>query len=100
VKRPIGTGPWKFVSRNVGTRIECEANPDKAAILAIDRQAVVKALLPPIASTIASLGALLAGGDWLRHERSHVILMTPKRHAACSRRWAICNPPMFYRLSP
>jgi len=62
VKRPIGTGPWKFVSRNVGTRIECEANPDKAAILAIDRQAVVKALLPPIASTIASLGALLAGG--------------------------------------
>jgi len=28
VKQPIGTGPWKFVSRTVGTNIEFEANPD------------------------------------------------------------------------
>ena len=144
VKQPIGTGPWKFVSRTVGTRIEFAANADywdqqrvpqfarlrlikvpelstrmnmlrtaeadlvvvdsdgaktlhsegmrlfvnrnvahalmmfykcydpemvthdlrfrKAAILALDRQAIVKALFPPIAPGIDSLGALSAGG--------------------------------------
>ncbi len=144
VKQPIGTGPWKFISRTVGTSIEFAANLDywdqqrvpqfarlqlikvpelstrmnmlrtaeadlavvdsdgaktlhgeglklfvnrnvahalmtfykcydpdmvthdarfrKAAILAIDRQAIVKALFPPVAPTIGSLGALSAGG--------------------------------------
>jgi peptide/nickel transport system substrate-binding protein len=144
VKQPIGTGPWKFVSRTVGSHIEFASNPDywdkqrvpqfahlrlikvpelstrmnmlrtaeadlavvdsdgaktlysegkkifinrnvahammtfykcydpemlthdvrfrKAAILAIDRQAIVQALFPPIAPTIGSLGALSAGG--------------------------------------
>jgi peptide/nickel transport system substrate-binding protein len=144
VKQPIGTGPWKFISRTVGTSIEFVANLDywdqqrvpqfarlqltkvpelstrmnmlrtaeadlavvdsdgaktlhgeglklfvnrnvahalmtfykcydpdmvthdvrfrKAAILAIDRQAIVKALFPPVAPTIGSLGALSAGG--------------------------------------
>jgi ABC-type transport system substrate-binding protein len=28
VKQPIGTGPWKFVSRTVGTSIEFAANAD------------------------------------------------------------------------
>jgi len=144
VKQPIGTGPWKFVSRTVGTSIEFAANADywdqrrvpqfarlqllkvpelstrmnmlrtaeadlvvvdsdgaktlhnegmklfvnrnvahalmvfykcydpamvthdvrfrKAAILALDRQAIVTALFPPIAPDIGSLGALSAGG--------------------------------------
>jgi len=144
VKQPIGTGPWKFVNRTVGTSIEFAANLDywdqqrvpqfarlqlikvpelstrmnmlrtaeadlavvdsdgaktlhgeglnlfvnrnvahalmtfykcydpdmvthdvrfrKAAILAIDRQAIVKALFPPVAPTIGSLGSLSAGG--------------------------------------
>jgi peptide/nickel transport system substrate-binding protein len=144
VKQPVGTGPWKFVSRTVGTSIDFAANtaywdqgrlpqfarlrlikvpelstrmnmlrtaeadlavvdsdgaktlhgeglklfvnrnvahalmmfykcydPEmvthdvrfrKAAILAIDRQAIVKALFPPIAPAIGSLGALSAGG--------------------------------------
>jgi peptide/nickel transport system substrate-binding protein len=144
VKQPVGTGPWTFVSRTLGSRIEFAANPDywdqrrvpqfarlelikvpelstrmnmlrtgeadlavvdsdgaktlhgegkkifvnrhvahalmmfykcydpemithdvrfrKAAILAIDRQAIVKALFPPISSTIGSLGTLSAGG--------------------------------------
>ena len=144
VKQPIGTGPWKFLSRNVGTSIDFTANPDywdqrrvpqfarlrlikvpelstrmnmlrtaeadlvvvdsdgaktlhsegmklvvnrhvahalmifykcydpemvthdvrfrKAAILAIDRQAIVQALFPPIAPGIGSLGQLSAGG--------------------------------------
>ncbi len=144
VKAPIGTGPWKFVKRNVATDIEFEANLDywdaarvprfarlrvikvpevstrmnmlrtgevdlavmdsdaarsldkegfkifvtrnvahgllvfyqcydprmvthdlrfrRAATLAIDRQAIVKALFPPISPTIGSLGSLSAGG--------------------------------------
>jgi peptide/nickel transport system substrate-binding protein len=144
IKAPLGTGPWKFVQRNIATDIEFEANLDywdaqrvpqfarlrvikvpevstrmnmlrtgevdlavldsdaaktldkeglkvfavrnvahgllvfyqcydprmltndirfrKAATLAIDRQAIVKALFPPISPTIGSLGALSAGG--------------------------------------
>jgi peptide/nickel transport system substrate-binding protein len=144
VKQPVGTGPWKFLSRTVGTSIEFEANPDywdqrrvaqfarlrlikvpelstrmnmlrtaeadlavvdsdgaktlhgegkkifvnrnvahalmtfykcydpemvthdvrfrKAAILALDRQAIIQALFPPIAPGIGSLGMLSAGG--------------------------------------
>lgn len=144
VKQPVGSGPWKFVSRVVGTSIEFAANPAywdpqrlpqftrlqltkvpelstrmnmlrtaevdlavvdsdgartlhneglklfvnrnvahalmifykcydpemvthdvrfrKAAILALDRQAIVKALFPPVAPAIGSLGSLSAGG--------------------------------------
>jgi peptide/nickel transport system substrate-binding protein len=144
IKAPMGLGPWKFVTRNVATDIEFEANLDywdqervprfarlrvskvpevstrmnmlrtgevdlavldsdaaktlhnegfkifvvrnvahallvfyqcydprmithdlrfrKAATLAIDRQAIVKALFPTISPTIGSLGALSAGG--------------------------------------
>ncbi|MGE3541279.1 MAG: ABC transporter substrate-binding protein [Candidatus Tectimicrobiota bacterium] len=144
VRQPVGTGPWKFVSRAVGSAIEFEANmaywdkqrlpqfarlrllkvPElatrmallrtadvdlavvdsagartlhreklklfvnrnvahalmmfykcydpamlthdvrfrKAAILAIDRQAIVSKLFPPIAPEIGSLGSLSAGG--------------------------------------
>ena len=144
IKAPLGTGPWKFVKRNIATDIEFEANLDywdaqrvpqfarlrvikvpevstrmnmlrtgevdlavldsdaartldkeglkvfavrnvahgllvfyqcydprmltndirfrKAATLALDRQAIVKALFPPISPTIESLGALSAGG--------------------------------------
>ena len=144
IKAPSGTGPWKFVKRNVATDIEFAANLDyweprripqfahlrvlkvpevstrmnmlrtgevdlavvdsdaaralskeglplfvvrnvanallvfykcydpqmvthdvrfrKAAILALDRPAIVKALFPPLSSNIGSLGALSAGG--------------------------------------
>lgn len=144
VKQPVGTGPWKFASRVVGSSIEFEANPAywepkrapqfarlrlakvpelstrmnmlrtaetdlavvdsdaaktlhrenfklfvnrnvahalmifykcydadmvthdirfrKAAILALDRQAIVNALFPSIDATIGSLGSLSAGG--------------------------------------
>ncbi|ETW95212.1 MAG: hypothetical protein ETSY1_31550 [Candidatus Entotheonella factor] len=144
VNAPVGTGPWKFVKRSLGTDIEFEANLDywdpkripqfaklrlikvpevstrmnmlrtneadlvvvdsdaaktlhgdgfnifvnrnvahglmmfyecynpemithdirfrKAAILALDRQAIVDALFPPISPEIGSLGALSAGG--------------------------------------
>ncbi len=144
IKAPLGTGPWKFVKRNIATDIEFEANLDywdaqrvpqfarlrvikvpevstrmnmlrtgevdlavmdsdaaraldkegfkifvtrdvahgllvfyqcydprmithdirfrKAATLALDRQAIVQALFPPISPTIGSLGSLSAGG--------------------------------------
>jgi peptide/nickel transport system substrate-binding protein len=144
IKAPVGTGPWKFVKRNVATDIEFGANPDywneqrrpqfarlrvlkvpevstrmnmlrtgevdlavvdsdaarslaregltlfvvrnvahallvfykcydpqmlthdvrfrQAATLALDRQAIVKALFPPLSSAMGSLGALSAGG--------------------------------------
>ena len=144
IKAPLGTGPWKFVQRNIATDIEFEANLDywdaqpvpqfarlrvikvpevstrmnmlrtgevdlavmdsdaaralakegfkifvtrnvahgllvfyqcyeprmithdlrfrKAATLALDRQAIVQALFPPISPTIGSLGSLSAGG--------------------------------------
>ncbi len=69
-----GEGFNIFVNRNVAHGLmmfyECY-NPEmithdirfrKAAILALDRQAIVDALFPPIAPEIGSLGALSAGG--------------------------------------
>lgn len=63
-----------FVNRNVAhalmvfykcydpTMVTHDVRFRKAAILALDRQAIVKALFPPITPAIGSLGALSAGG--------------------------------------